>query len=219
MDDYFAQAAVGMKSVDVLSDIIVIAGAEPVRSGAVAVYVPVLGTLPAKPILPKEGEDLLVRDIVEGAGGVIFWHKDTSPRTMTIITKSGGKPLELTEGTDFYIDKEGKSHFYNNVRTILAAQDYEAKFTQGAKKGESVIRVAAASGAIALTIKEGTDYFIGADSKAHFNNGKILSPEASPMPVQPTTSQQTDSAENYQGYPMPVGTFHLTRGYPYYNSV
>jgi hypothetical protein len=107
----------------------IIGDAESVRSGAVAVYAAALvfGVLSAKPVLPKEGADLLVRDVVYDAGGVIDWYKDTSPRAMTITTKSG-KLVKLTEGTDFYIDKNDRAHFYNNVRTVLESQGMTVSF-------------------------------------------------------------------------------------------
>jgi hypothetical protein len=100
---------------------------------------------------------------------------------------------------EFYI-KDGKAYYYNNVRTILEAQDCAVAFDKGTTgKGRGFILYAtAASNAASQTLKEGTDYIIGYDGKAHFTSGGTLPPGAE-KPAPTPAPQQTSSGQTGAG--------------------
>jgi murein DD-endopeptidase MepM/ murein hydrolase activator NlpD len=132
-----------------------------------------------------------VRKTVEDAGGEIIWHDGAKgERSMTVTTKSGNT-VDLKEGTDFYVDENGTAYFYNNVKTILEAQDMAVDFDENTRN----ISVTTAAGASVMTLVNGEDFYIGSDNKAHFKNGGILPPEQ-PAPgaqQRPASPGQTDA--------------------------
>jgi murein DD-endopeptidase MepM/ murein hydrolase activator NlpD len=114
------------------------------------------------------------------------------------MQKLGRESVVLREGTDYYIGADGRAYFYNNVRTILEAQGAEVSFVPGEKKGESAINVTAVVGGSVLTLKEGVDYYIGMDGKAHYLGGPEPPGGEKPgaAPAQPSTQpapQETPS--------------------------
>jgi murein DD-endopeptidase MepM/ murein hydrolase activator NlpD len=122
-------------------------------------------------LVPKDGKDLPVREL--GEEPFVKWDKGQGPgkSEVRVMQKLGRESVVLREGTDYYIGADGRAYFYNNVRTILEAQGAEVSFVPGEKKGESAINVTAVVGVSVLTLKEGVDYYIGRDGKAHYLGG------------------------------------------------
>jgi murein DD-endopeptidase MepM/ murein hydrolase activator NlpD len=211
------------------------AEAAALKAAAASGLPPIVGpmvdevTVTNVPVFPEGDADLPVRGTVEAVGGEIVWHGEkTPPRTMTVITKSkkakgDPKGILLTEGVDFYIDANGNSYFYNNLKTIAEAQDCEVVFDKGEGKGKSFIAVTALSGTFAQTLREGTDYFLGTDNRSHFVKGKALAPEeplptpATETPAQGGATAPTEAPSSY-GFIWPTDSHTVSGKFGVYGS-
>jgi murein DD-endopeptidase MepM/ murein hydrolase activator NlpD len=122
--------------------------------------------------VPADGKDVSVRALKEAQGNAVVWDPgEGKGKSVITVTPPTGESTVLREGEDYYIDGGGTARFYNNVRTILEMQERTVTFVPGESKGESAIRVTTAMGALAMTLKEGEDYYIGRDGKAHYLDG------------------------------------------------
>ena len=129
----------------------------------------------------------------------VEWERTEEGKSRVTITYNDGRePQVLLEGLDYYI-KDDKSYFYNNVRTILEAQGVKVEW-QEAPGGGSTIGVRQ-GGVLVKTLEEGTDYFIGADGKAHFLD--MAYGPLPPMKAQSgaSSAKGTTSVSIYEEYP------------------
>jgi murein DD-endopeptidase MepM/ murein hydrolase activator NlpD/uncharacterized protein YukE len=120
-------------------------------------------------------DTLHVRSALESQGNKVEWQAGAQSGESTVtVTAKNGDVKTLKEGEDFYIGKDGKAYYYNNVRDIFEANGAKVDFTK-TPDGGSTITVSMptqVSGFMQYlpiaTLVQGTDYFIGADGKAHF---------------------------------------------------
>jgi hypothetical protein len=116
-------------------------------------------------------DDLRVRATFEARSDItsVGWQPgETKGNSTIIITFMNGETQVLHEGADYYIDKDGKACFCNNVRTMLEAAGATVEYEK-TPGGGSTIKVSKDGVAVGVLV-EGTDYLIGQDGKAHFTN-------------------------------------------------
>jgi murein DD-endopeptidase MepM/ murein hydrolase activator NlpD len=165
-------------------------------------------------LVPEDGKDVSVRELNEAQGNAVNWDgsEGKGKSTITIATKFGSE-VKLKEGEDYYIGEDGKAYYHNNVRAILEAQDKKVIFTQGENKGESAIKVTTAMGAFVQTFKEGEDYYIGKDGKAHFTKGTVPpggeKPGGAPAQGSGQVGEQMQNATDFV-WPLPGSHTHIT---------
>jgi murein DD-endopeptidase MepM/ murein hydrolase activator NlpD len=121
----------------------------------------------------------------------VWWSKgeQAGKSAISLWPKDGiGSYRTLTEGTDFYIGDDGRAYYYSNVRTGLEAGGNAVEFIAGSGGAPSKIQYRPAEGAYPrTTLAEGTDYYIGADSKAHWIGGGAPPPDlTAPAPASPS---------------------------------
>lgn len=106
--------------------------------------------------------------------GNVSWTAGSTAGNST-ITVNGTTTLQ--EGKDYYIGNDGTAYYYNGVRTALNTAGYkDEQITFNAATSTTKSSITVNTGwwdwpFNTFTLKEGTNYYIGADGKAHSFDG------------------------------------------------
>jgi murein DD-endopeptidase MepM/ murein hydrolase activator NlpD len=112
-----------------------------------------------------------VRSTNESKGSSVSYSSGSKSGSSTITVTSSNSKTVLKEGTDYYIGNDGTAYYYGNVRSVNEVKGSSVSYSSGSSKGSSTITVTNSITKQTTTLKEGKDYYIGTDGKAHYFTG------------------------------------------------
>jgi RHS repeat-associated protein len=110
------------------------------------------------------------------------------------ITLNNGK--DLKEGQDYYIGNDGNAYYYSNTRTYLEGKGFDVTYIKDGSKSRFFVAFPYCPG---VFLYEGSQYYIGADGKAHGFFG----------PPSPGPGKSTSDAGQNSGGPFNIDTDEL----------
>ncbi len=138
-----------------------------------------------------------VRTSSESNGNLVSFSSGSGSGNSIINISGNNSNTTLREGTDYYIGNDGKAYYYSNIRSTYGSQGYNVSYTSSGSQGSSSISLSKPSSPYGISLREGTDYYIGADGLAH---NFIGPPSPGPVVVKSTTQVNSNGTYNSNNF-------------------